>query len=337
MQTGKFETLDDLLRSTFLDLLDGEGLNRVSSKKGLSTERFGALLELTNPRARISRSVGRARLFSALGELIWYLSASNSIQQIEYYIKGYSAFSDDGGKTANGAYGPRLFGRDSEPSEWKRIIDLLSRKDRQGSRNAVIQILSNSDLSKSTKDRPCTTTLQFVVRDEKLSLHAHMRSNDAYLGLPHDIFSFSMLHEIAATQLNLELGSYFHSVGSLHLYDDTDEPNDPKPTANAREYVDEKYMGVTPMPAMPKGDPWVWISKLIEVEAAYRCADLDIQLDDSAPTYWKDIACLLRAYSGIKHLRGSERLAFLDECLNQLQDESYHLFLLDRIEFFNQK
>ncbi len=337
MHTGNFDTLDDLLRATYLDLLNGDNLNRVLSKKGLSTERFGALLELNNPRARLSRSVGRARIFSALGELIWYLSASNSIQQIEYYIKGYGEFSDDNGETANGAYGPRLFGSGSGDSEWGRVIGLLSRRDRQGSRNAVIQILRNSDLSKPTKDRPCTTTLQFVVRDGRLFLHVHMRSNDAYLGLPHDIFSFSMLQEIAAKQLNLELGSYFHSVGSLHLYDDTDEEGDPKPTTNAKEYVDEKYMGVKPMPAMPDADPWAWIQRLVQAEAGYRQGSLETPLDVSAPTYWKDLDCLLRAYSGIKHLYGSERLKFLHECLYQLEEESYHLFLLDRIEFFEQK
>lgn len=330
MHTGRFDTLDDLIRATYADLLRGDGLNRVSSKKGHSTERFGALFELRDPRARVSRSVGRARIFSALGELLWYLSASNSIEQIEYYIKGYGQFSDDG-HTANGAYGPRIFGSDGGHSEWNRIINLLSRVERQGSRNAVIQILRNSDLSCPTKDRPCTTTLQFVVRDERLFLHAHMRSNDVYLGLPHDIFSFTMLQEIAARELNLEVGSYFHSVGSLHLYDDKDEQGDPKPTTNATAYLGEKFMGVKPMPAMPTGDPWVWIRALIEVEPKYRQGDLDSYIDQNAPAYWRDLDRILRSYSAIKHLDGSDRLAFLNDCLNQLEDEAYHLFLLDRI------
>jgi thymidylate synthase len=46
-----------------------------------------------------------------------------------------------------------------------------------------------------------------------------MRSNDVILGLPYDIFLFTMLQEILATTLNIELGCYHHVCGSLHLYD----------------------------------------------------------------------------------------------------------------------
>jgi thymidylate synthase len=33
-----------------------------------------------------------------------------------------------------------------------------------------------------------------------------MRSNDAYLGLPHDVFCFTMLQEIIARSLGREIG-----------------------------------------------------------------------------------------------------------------------------------
>jgi thymidylate synthase len=44
----------------------------------------GVLLEISNPRARLSRTETRGRIFSALGELLWYLSGSNEVDFIAY-------------------------------------------------------------------------------------------------------------------------------------------------------------------------------------------------------------------------------------------------------------
>ena len=53
----------------------------------------------------------------------------------------------------------------------------------------------------------------------QLTAHVHyMRLNDALVGLPHDVFCFTMLQEIVARSLSVELGGYKHAVGSLHLY-----------------------------------------------------------------------------------------------------------------------
>lgn len=208
------ESLDDLMRAVFEQLLARRGNFQVASSKGSSTEIFGALLELRNPRARLSRSFSRAKAFSPLGELFWYLSGSDSIDFIKHYIPIYPKFSNDGIK-ANGAYGPRIFGPNGDKkaagkSEWDRVIGKL--KKNPGSRNAVVQVFANRDDRKRNKDKPCTCTLQFAVRNNRLLLHTHMRSNDAFLGLPHDIFSFTMLQEIAARELGVGLGIYTHSV-----------------------------------------------------------------------------------------------------------------------------
>src|SRR6267143_618950 len=48
----------------------------------------------------------RRRSGSPLGELMWYLSASNALDFIQYYIPQYPEFSDDG-CTLNGAYPTR--------------------------------------------------------------------------------------------------------------------------------------------------------------------------------------------------------------------------------------
>ena len=77
-------TLDDVMRCALQELL-GRG-EPVSPSKGDCRELRGVLLEITNPRARLSRSESRGQAFSCLGELCWYLSGANELEFIEYYI-----------------------------------------------------------------------------------------------------------------------------------------------------------------------------------------------------------------------------------------------------------
>ena len=95
---------------------------------------------------------------------------------------------------------------------------------------------------------PCTCALQFLVRKGKLDLIVYMRSNDVIKGLTHDIFCFTMLQEIAARRLSVELGTYRHCVGSLHLYLSDGEI--------AQSFLREGWQSTkSAMPPMPKGDP----------------------------------------------------------------------------------
>ena len=68
----------------------------MTSSKGDHREVTGVLLELTNPRARLSRTETRGKLFSALGELCWYLAGSNDVDFISYYIPFYKTLSEGG-------------------------------------------------------------------------------------------------------------------------------------------------------------------------------------------------------------------------------------------------
>ena len=80
-----------------------------------------------------------------------------------------------------------------------RVIKTLSEKPT--TRQAVVQILDAEDISEQHKNVPCTCTLQFFARGRRLHMVASMRSNDAYIGLPHDVFAFTMIQEIVARAL----------------------------------------------------------------------------------------------------------------------------------------
>jgi thymidylate synthase len=278
----KADTVDDLLRQVLSKLLKIR--SHITTSRGASVEMTGVLLKLTNPRARLSRTEARGRLFSALGELWWYLAKTKDLSFIRYYVSRYDEESDDG-RTVYGAYGPRLFaarGRDQVAN----VISLL--KDRPSSRRAVIQLFDARDIARHHTNIPCTCTLQFLVRDGRLEMFTNMRSNDAFIGLPHDVFAFTMLQEIMARTLSVEPGTYKHAVGSLHLYN-----ND---RAGARQFLKEGWQSTVTMPPMPASDPWSSIAAVLRAEQEIRLGRaVNLRALRLAP-YWQDHVRLLQIY-----------------------------------------
>ena len=66
------ETLDDVLRSVTEQILSLGG--DINPTKGAAKEIVGVLLELSNPRARLSRTETKGKPFSCLGELFLVFS-----------------------------------------------------------------------------------------------------------------------------------------------------------------------------------------------------------------------------------------------------------------------
>jgi len=73
-------TLDDVMHDV-IEAIQSHG-ERICPGKGAATELAGVLLEVTNPRARLSRTEVRGKPFSCLGELCWYLAGSNGLEFI---------------------------------------------------------------------------------------------------------------------------------------------------------------------------------------------------------------------------------------------------------------
>ena len=303
------DSLDDLMNAVLKALLSSQ--NRITPSRGPATEICGVLLELTNPRARLSRTEKKGKLFSSLGEFLWYLSKSNKLDFIEYYIRDYKEFSDDG-KTIHGGYGRRLFNMRGQ-NQIQNVIDLL--KKRKDSRQAVIQLFDASDLEQKYKDIPCTCTLQFLIRNGRLDLLVSMRSNDAFWGLPHDIFAFTMMQEIMARSLDVEVGSYKHVVGSLHLYDEK--------RASAEEYVKEGFQPNVPMPMLPAGDPWPSIQTVLQAELKIRRKKSNSLTADSLDPFWFDFVILLEIFARIKEKRTSE----IASLRKQLSCKTYNMYI----------
>jgi len=288
------DTLDDVLLALYPAILKcGE---RVEGTRNPNLELTGATVEIRRPRARLSRTETRGNSFSCLGELLWYLSGSDSLEFIRRYIPMYANDSDDG-VSIHGAYGPRLFNQRGI-NQIDNVVTLL--KERPGSKRAVIQLFNAEDISKRYLEIPCTTALQFLVRKGKLDLVVTMRSNDAYKGLPHDVFCFTMLQEILARMLGIDVGIYKHFATSMHLYEED--------VGMAEQYVGEAYQARIEMPEMPAGDPWPAIKVLLAAEGEIRSGARPDANAYALDSYWTDLIRLLQVFEASRDDEAIEAL-----------------------------
>jgi thymidylate synthase len=318
------DTLDDLLVQVFRQLLENKKL--IEASRGKFTEIFGAMLVLRNPRARLSRSETKGKVFSALGELFWYLSKENKLNFMEYYLPGVYAENSDDGISVRSGYGERFFSY-NENNQIQNIINLL--RDKPTTRRAVIQLFDASDLSQEFKSIPCTCTLQFIIRNDQLNLLVNMRSNDAYRGLPHDVFAFTMLQEIIARSVNVDVGIYKHCVGSLHLYEDCQD--------KARVYLNEGWQSPVPMESMPSEDPWAAINIVQDIEEQARSfKEIDLLNIKLAP-YWVDICRLLVVFQKWKISQNQRNSCYsvCQEIANQMSNRNYHMFIDGKLDSLN--
>lgn len=294
-------TLDDLMREA-MEAVRARG-SHATARRGDFTELTGVLLELENPLARLSRTETKGTPFSALGEFCWYLSGRSDYESIKWYLRdAYQPEEIAADGTLPGAYGPRLIGA-GEGGQLERIVDMLQKKGT--TRQAVLQLFDANDLRTGQLDVPCTCTIQFLHREGRLHVVTYMRSNDIYLGFPHDVFCFTLLQEWVARRLGAELGTYKHTVGSLHLYD--------KHAKGAQRYLDEGYQStLSPMPTMPDDDPEGALRALLDAEAALRESPPDFARvgahEVALDGYWADLVRLLRAY---RHWKDRDRRAIL--------------------------
>lgn len=304
------DSLDDLLRAAIKAVIE-RGV-AVSPTKGPNRELRGVTLQLTNPRARLSRSESRGKVFSALGELLWYLSGSNATDHIIHYISQYSQY-DEGG-IIFGGYGPRLRGGTDQLAT---VIALL--RARPSTRRAVIQLFNGDDLVQHHEDVPCTCTLQFLSRAQHLDLIVYMRSNDVFIGLPHDVFCFTMIQELVARSVGVDVGQYIHVVGSLHLYDEKAE--------DARAFLAEGYHATKAMPPMPGVDPMPSVAEILAFEAQLRSGADPVSVALPSTQYWADLARLLVIFELDPGRR--DEIASL---VGQMSTDVYNLHVQDRLD-----
>ena len=200
------EIVQVLLARTLLD--SGEYV----SPRGLTTfELQNVMLVLEDPTRCYPHGIrDKMNINVGIVEALQLIGGFSDPERTVDFVPNMKQFQNNG--VFDGAYGARTQG------QLQRIVDIL-RKD-WASRQAVLTIRDPyRDLMPGSNDIPCTIAASFRIRNGKLFMTTHMRSNDIVWGLPYDMFQFSMLQLTLAKVLNVGLGTYTHIADSLHMYD----------------------------------------------------------------------------------------------------------------------
>lgn len=169
---------------------------------------------------------------SVVNELIWFLNGDTNTQWLRE--NGVSIW--DEWATDEGDLGP-LYGaqwvnwptRDGKTiNQIDYVIDCL--KHRPESRRILfhawnVEYLPDETMSPQENVEagrmalpPCHLLYQFYVANGKLSAMLYIRSSDAFLGLPFNIASVSLLVHMLCQQVGLEPGEVVVTMGDCHLY-----------------------------------------------------------------------------------------------------------------------
>lgn len=192
--------------------------DEIAPRGQLTRERLAVTLHLTDPLANIITIPERKLNYSFMvAEWLWIMAGRDDVPGVAYYNPNIVQFSDDGARFF-GAYGPKVAG------QLPYVLDALTRDP--STRQAVLTIWRESP--RATRDVPCTVAMQFLIRENALHLIVTMRSSDAWLGIPYDIYNFTRLQAAVAAELRatatrpelatLRLGTFTLQLGSSHLY-----------------------------------------------------------------------------------------------------------------------
>jgi thymidylate synthase len=174
----------------------------------------------------------KIHLRSIIHELLWFLNGDTNIGYLnENGVSIWDEWADENGNLGP-VYGAQWRKWASHDGKHIDQIELLLEdlRERPDSRRHIISawnpaVLPDETLSPQDNARnglqalpPCHTLFQFYVADGKLSCQMYQRSADAFLGIPFNIASYSLLTMMIAQVLELEPGDFIISLGDCHIY-----------------------------------------------------------------------------------------------------------------------
>jgi len=156
---------------------------------------------------------------SVIHELLWFLSGETNISYLqENNVKIWNEWADREGNLGP-VYGKQWRGWSANDG---KIIDQISHAIQQicktpESRRIIVSAWNVGELEKMAL-MPCHAFFQFFVSGGKLSCQLYQRSADAFLGVPFNISSYSILTMMIAQICDLEPGEFVWTGGDCHLY-----------------------------------------------------------------------------------------------------------------------
>ena len=210
---------DDSYIDVCRTILDGDSTYRKDRTGTGTLSRFGVRIECDIRDDRIPLlTLRRINWKAALDELLWILSGSTNTEDLNSHIW-------DDWATPDGDLGP-VYG-----AQWRgwggqvdQIADVIeSLRNDPWSRRHVVSAWNVEDLPHMAL-APCHALFQFHVdagdngEPKYLNCQLYQRSADMFLGVPFNIFEYSVLTKMVAQQTGLEPGRFVWVGGDTHIY-----------------------------------------------------------------------------------------------------------------------
>tara|TARA_B100001750_G_scaffold239756_1_gene248308 strand:- start:178 stop:972 length:795 start_codon:yes stop_codon:yes gene_type:complete len=156
---------------------------------------------------------------SVIHELLWFLSGDTNVGYLQdNKVRIWDDWADEGGNL-----GP-VYGK-----QWRKweaddglVIDQIEDainqiRDNPNSRRIIVSAWNVGELEEMAL-MPCHAFFQFYVNDGRLSCQLYQRSADAFLGVPFNISSYSLLTCMMAHICDIKPGEFIWTGGDCHLY-----------------------------------------------------------------------------------------------------------------------
>jgi len=207
----------------YLDLLRkilNEGEERTDRTGVGTTSLFGTQIRVDISEKFPLLTTKKIHFKSIAYELLWFLKGETNIKYLQDHgVRIWNEWAD-----AEGNLGP-VYG--AQWRHWKcadgRIIDQIQQviegiKTNPFGRRHIVSAWNVGEIDKMALP-PCHSFFQFYVSTKgTLSCQLYQRSGDLFLGVPFNIASYSLLTYMVAQVCRLKPGTFVHTLGDAHIY-----------------------------------------------------------------------------------------------------------------------
>lgn len=207
----------------YLDLLQRvmtEGVNK-NDRTGTGTRSiFGHQMRFNLEEGFPLLTTKKLHLKSIIYELLWFLNGDTNAHWLqEHGVRIWNEWADPVTGDLGHIYGyqwrswPDYNG--GHIDQIKEVIEQI--KHDPDSRRMIVSSWNVADLG-TMHLPPCHIIFQFYVAEGRLSLQLYQRSADIFLGVPFNIASYALLTMMVAQVTGLKPGSFVHTLGDAHIY-----------------------------------------------------------------------------------------------------------------------
>ena len=218
----KLSNYEEIKVKAYLDFLNcilKEGQNRPDRTQTGTRSIFGYQMKFDLSQGFPLVTTKKVHLKSVIFELLWFLKGDTNTQYLqENKVRIWNEWADEKGNLG------RVYG--AQWRNWQapsgKSIDQISNviekiKADPFSRRHLIVAYNPGELDQMALP-PCHCFFQFYVSEGKLSCQLYQRSADAFLGVPFNIASYSLLTLMTAQVCGLKPGIFIHTFGDAHIY-----------------------------------------------------------------------------------------------------------------------